>query len=151
MTKKLLEYPSDNTKFDPLRHLFKIRTWGTKWKRVVNKTVEWVAWRWANAKVDKKSISVRRQSVNIFKEDMEDYNLVMFTHAMDFFKEHVSLKRSILEHFFTNLLNNFSTKDLLTLGIIHKSHESLTTTLCNFKYANFGSTRIEEQSLKTTG
>ncbi len=29
-----------------------------------------------------------RQSVNIFKDDMEDYNLAMFTHAMDFFKEH---------------------------------------------------------------
>ncbi len=33
-----------------------------------------------------------RQSVNISKDDMEDYNLVMFTHAMDFFKEHMSLR-----------------------------------------------------------
>jgi hypothetical protein len=57
-----------------------------------------------------------RQNVNISKDDMEDYNLVMFTHAMDFFKECASLKKSILEHFFTSLLNNFSTEDLLTLG-----------------------------------
>jgi hypothetical protein len=42
--------------------------------------------------------------------------LAMFTHAMNFFKEHVSLKKSILEHFFTNLLNDLSTKDLVTLG-----------------------------------
>jgi hypothetical protein len=33
--------------------------------------------------------------VNISKDDMEDYNLAMFTHAMDFFEEHVRLKKSI--------------------------------------------------------
>jgi hypothetical protein len=47
---------------------------------------------------------------------MEDYNLAMSTHAMDFFREHVNLKKSALEHFFTNLVNNLSTKDLVTLG-----------------------------------
>jgi hypothetical protein len=30
MTKKSLEYPRDNTKLDPLRHLLEIRTWGKK-------------------------------------------------------------------------------------------------------------------------
>ncbi len=54
--------------------------------------------------------------MNISKDNMEDYNLAMFTHAMDFSKEHVSLKKSILEHFFTSLLNDLSTEDLLTLG-----------------------------------
>jgi hypothetical protein len=44
MTKKLLEYPRDNTRLDPLRQLFRIKTWGTKWKRVIDKTVEWAAW-----------------------------------------------------------------------------------------------------------
>jgi hypothetical protein len=29
MTKKLLEYPRDDTELNPLRHLFKIKTWGT--------------------------------------------------------------------------------------------------------------------------
>jgi hypothetical protein len=47
---------------------------------------------------------------------MEDYNWTMFTHAMNFFKEHMSLKKSILKHFFTSLLNNCSTKDLITLN-----------------------------------
>jgi hypothetical protein len=44
------------------------------------------------------------------------YNLAMFTHAMEFFKECASLKKPILEHFFTSLLNNLPIKDLLTLG-----------------------------------
>jgi hypothetical protein len=47
---------------------------------------------------------------------MEAYHWVMFTHAMEFLKEHASLKMSILEHFFINLFNNLSTKDLVTLG-----------------------------------
>jgi hypothetical protein len=55
MTKKPLEYPRDNTKLDPLKHLFEIKKWGTKWKRVIDKTKEWVAWRWAIAKMDKES------------------------------------------------------------------------------------------------
>jgi hypothetical protein len=72
--------------------LFKIRTWGPKWKRVCDKIDKWVAWWWANVKVDKENISIFKQIVNISKEDMEDYNLVMFTHAMDFFRECVNLK-----------------------------------------------------------
>jgi hypothetical protein len=52
--------------------------------------------------------------MNFSKDDMEDYNLAMFTHAMDF-KERANLKRPIPEHFFTSLLNDLSTKDLLTL------------------------------------
>jgi hypothetical protein len=47
---------------------------------------------------------------------MEDYNLVMFTHAMEFFKERVSLNKLILAHFFTSLLNDLSTENLVTLG-----------------------------------
>jgi hypothetical protein len=67
------------------------------------------AWQWANAKIDKKSLSIMRRSVNISKDDVEDYDLAMFTHAMDFFKEHASLKKSIPKHLFTSLLNNLST------------------------------------------
>jgi hypothetical protein len=54
--------------------------------------------------------------MNISKDDMEYYNLAMFTHAMDFFNKHASSKKPIPKHFFTNLLNDLSTKDLLTLG-----------------------------------
>jgi hypothetical protein len=44
MTKQLLEYPRDNSWLDPLMHLLEIKTWGTKWKRVIDKIMEWVAW-----------------------------------------------------------------------------------------------------------
>jgi hypothetical protein len=57
-----------------------------------------------------------KQIVNIPKEDVEDYHLAMFTHAMDFFKERASLKKPIPEHFFTSLVNDLSTEDLVTLG-----------------------------------
>jgi hypothetical protein len=57
-----------------------------------------------------------RQNVKISKDNMEDYNLAMFTHVMDFFKECANFKMPIPEHFFTSLLNRLSTKDLLTLG-----------------------------------
>jgi len=46
---------------------------------------------------------------------MEDYNWVMFTHAMDFFKDHMSLKKLIPKHFFTSLFNDLSTKDHLVI------------------------------------
>jgi hypothetical protein len=67
-------------------------------------------------KIDKKSITLMKQTAHISKEDMEDYNLVMFTHAMDFFKKHASLKKLIPKHVFTSLLSDLLTKDLVTLG-----------------------------------
>jgi hypothetical protein len=78
--------------------------------------VEWAAWRWANVKMDKESFYIVTQSLNISKDDMEDYNLSMFTHVMDFFREHVSFKKLIPKHFFISLLNDLSTEDLLTFG-----------------------------------
>jgi hypothetical protein len=39
MIKKSLKYLRDDTKLDPLEHLLEIRTWGTKWKRVIDKTI----------------------------------------------------------------------------------------------------------------
>jgi hypothetical protein len=66
--------------------------------------------------MDKESVFIMRQNVNTSKDDMEDYNLAMFTYAMDFFKKHGSLKKSILKHFFTSLLNDLSIEDLLTRG-----------------------------------
>jgi hypothetical protein len=47
---------------------------------------------------------------------MEDYHWVMFTHAMKFFQEHASLKKPILKHFFTSLLQDWSMEDLVSLG-----------------------------------
>jgi hypothetical protein len=46
-------------------------------------------------KVNKEIISIFKQTTNISKEDMEDYNSAMFTHAMDFFRERASLKNLV--------------------------------------------------------
>jgi hypothetical protein len=68
--------------------LLKIKTiWGIEWKKVIDKTNEWVAWQWANANINKESIFILKQIIKISKEDMKDYNLGMFTHEMEFFKE----------------------------------------------------------------
>jgi hypothetical protein len=75
-----------------------------------------VAWRWAKAKIDKESFALLKETVNIPKEDMEDYHWVMFTHAMEFFQECASLKKPIQEHFFTSLLQDLLTEDLVSLG-----------------------------------
>jgi len=40
----------------------------------------------------------------------------MFTHAMDFFQQHTSLKKPISKYLFPSILKNLSTKDLITLG-----------------------------------
>jgi hypothetical protein len=116
MTKKPLEYPRNDTRLNPLWHLLKIKTWGTKWKRAINKIDEWTTWQWANAKIDKETLALLKQTLHISKENMEDYYLAMFTHAMDFFKEHSSLKKSIPKHFFTSLLSDLLTEDLVMLG-----------------------------------
>jgi hypothetical protein len=57
--------------------------------------------RWANAKIDWENLF--KHNVNISKDDMEDYNWMMFTHAMDVFKKCASLKTDskIFFHKFT--------------------------------------------------
>jgi len=66
--------------------------------------------------MDKENLFIMRQNVNLSMDDMGDYNLAMFTHAIDIFKTRANLKKSILEHFFTRLLNDLLIEDLLTLG-----------------------------------
>jgi hypothetical protein len=44
---------------------------------------------------NKKSFALLKQIVNISKEDMENYHWAMFTHAMDFFKECMTMKKLI--------------------------------------------------------
>jgi len=111
-----LEYPRNDTRLNPLWHLLEIRTWGTKWKRAINKIDEWAAWQWANAKINKETLTLLKQTLHISNENMEDYYLAMFTHAMDFFKECFSMKKSIPKHFFTSLLSVLLTEDLVMLG-----------------------------------
>jgi hypothetical protein len=56
-----------------------------------------------NVKINNESIALLKKIVNIL-EDMENYHWVMFTHAMEFFQEHTSVKKPIPKHFFTSLL-----------------------------------------------
>jgi hypothetical protein len=58
----------------PPQIVAKIRTWGSEWKKQINKTNEWAAWRWANAKIDKENLTLLKQIINILKEDMENYH-----------------------------------------------------------------------------
>jgi hypothetical protein len=44
MTTEPWEYPRDDTWLLPFQHLLEIKTWGTKWKRAINKTYEWATW-----------------------------------------------------------------------------------------------------------
>jgi hypothetical protein len=39
-----LEYPRDKTQLVPLQQLLEIKTWGQKWKNIIDKIDEWVAW-----------------------------------------------------------------------------------------------------------
>jgi hypothetical protein len=67
--------------------LLKIKTWRTKWKKVIDKIDEWATWGWVNTKIDKENLSLLKHIIHISKEDTEDYNLAVFTHAMEFFKK----------------------------------------------------------------
>jgi hypothetical protein len=85
-------------------------------KRKIDKTIEWMAWRWANAKINKESLALLKETINIPKEDIENYHWVMFTHAMKLFQACASLKKPIPKHFFTSLLHDLLMEDLVSLG-----------------------------------
>jgi hypothetical protein len=78
--------------------LLEIRIWGTKWKRKINKTTEWAGWWWVNAKIDKESLTLFKETINISKQDAEDYHCAVFTHAIKFFQECTSLKKNQLQN-----------------------------------------------------
>jgi hypothetical protein len=69
MTTKPWEYPRYDTQLLPLQYLLEIRKWGTKWKRTIDKIYQWV-----NTKIYKKNLALLKQTINILKEDMEDYH-----------------------------------------------------------------------------
>jgi len=75
-----------------------------------------VAWQWVNAKIGKESNALFKKIVNISKEDIKDYHWVMFTHAMEFFQEHASLKKPNPKHLSTSSLHDLLMEDLVTLG-----------------------------------
>ncbi len=48
-------------------------------------------------KIDKEIFALLKHIIHISKGDMEDYNLAMFTYAMDFFKGCTNMKKPMLE------------------------------------------------------
>ncbi len=123
-------------------------------ENAIDKTNEWVAWWWTNVKINKESFALLKQIVNISKEDIEDYNRMMFTYAMDFFKECTNLKKSIPKHFFTcKLIEWFIDRGFGNPWQLatNKIHETPKMTLCNFKQASLGVTRFQKQSVKMLG
>jgi hypothetical protein len=55
-------------------------------------------------KIDKESLISLKKIVNIPKEDMEYYHLAIFTHAMNLYQEHASLKKPIPKHLLTKIV-----------------------------------------------
>jgi len=44
MIKTSLKFPRNPALLNPLKQLLEIRTWGSEWKKQIDKTNEWVAW-----------------------------------------------------------------------------------------------------------
>ncbi len=115
--KKSLEYPRNDTRLVPLQHLLENITWGTKWKRAIEKTNEWATWWRANAKIDKKKSCIIQINYKHFQRGYEGLYIGQCLHMQWTFSKNVQIWRSQFpKHFFTSLLNNLSIKDLVTFG-----------------------------------
>ncbi len=75
-----------------------------------------MAWQWANAKINKKKSYNVQTNYKHYEGGYGRLHWAMFTHAMDFFQEWASLKNMIPKLFFTSLLKDLLTEDLVTLG-----------------------------------
>jgi hypothetical protein len=66
---------------------------------------------------------------------MEDYNLVMFTDVMDFFKERVRFEKPNSITSFYKLVERFVDRGLGNTWqfVVNKIHEIQKTTICNFR------------------
>ncbi len=66
----------------------------------------------------------------------------MLTHAMDFFKERVSLKKSILEKIIYKPLEQFVDRRFGNIWqlALNKVHENLKTIVCKSKIVSLGAT-----------
>jgi len=75
---------------------------------------------------------------------MEDYNWAMLTHAMDLFKECMSLKKLIPKIFFYKLVEQFINKGFGNVWqlALKKIHETPKIIICNSKQASMGATKM---------
>ncbi len=84
--------------------------------------------------IQKNNLTLLKQNINILKEDMEECHWAMFTHAMDFFKEHTSMKNTNSKTSFHKFIQwfvnrRFSNPWELTINIIHETQKQLYVTL----------------------
>jgi hypothetical protein len=56
-----------------------------------------------------------RQNPQSIAHDVKNYHWAMFKHTMEFLKQLASLKKPLLEHYFTSLLKDLSNENLVTL------------------------------------
>jgi hypothetical protein len=56
-----------------------------------------------------------RQNPQSIAHGVKNYHWVMFRHAMEFVKQHASLKKPLLEHYFTSLLKDLSNENSVAL------------------------------------
>jgi hypothetical protein len=56
------------------------------------------------------AMNMPRRNPQLIEQDLKYYHWVMFIHVMEFLKQHASLRKSLLEHYFTNLLKIYRTK-----------------------------------------
>jgi hypothetical protein len=79
---------------------------------------------------------------------MEDYNLAMFTHAMDFFKEHSNMKKSI-PIFFHKLVKQFVERKFgnawqLAINIVYETQKTIVCNSEHVSQVSLGATKIKE-------
>ncbi len=95
--------------------MLEIKTWGIKCKRVIEKTYEWVAWLWANAKIDKKVLHYSN-NLYTFPRKIWEITIWQYLHMPWIFSKNGEYKKADPKHFFTNLLSNLLKEDLVMFG-----------------------------------
>jgi hypothetical protein len=126
--------------------LLEIGTWGTKWKKIIDKTDEWVAQRWANAKIDRQRKYFIAQTNS--KHFQGKYGRLQFGNVYtchDFFQIMRKFEAVNSRTLFHKFIERFVDKRVGNCWqlAINRIHETQKTTLCNSKQANLGATRIK--------
>ncbi len=120
----------------------------------MTKKNEWVAWWWANAKIDRqgKYFIVQTNS----KHFQGKYGRLQFCNVYtchEFLQRMRKFEMVNSRTLFHKLIERFVDRRVGNPWqlAINRIHETQKTTLCNSRQANLGATRIKEQSLKPFG
>jgi hypothetical protein len=134
MTKKIVRISKRWYQTRPPLAFARNKTWGTKWKRVIDKTDEWVAWRWANAKIDRqrKHFIIQTNSKHFQgKYGRLQYGNVYTCH--EFLPRMRKFEMVNSKTHFHKLIERFVDRRVGNPWelAINKIHETQNTTLCN--------------------